>query len=80
MHRTQVLLERWQYEELRAKAERQGRSLGEIVRETVAEYLTPSPTDARRALHAIEGIGTDGTGAGRAHDRYLSGRPRRRGR
>ncbi|MGI8874354.1 MAG: ribbon-helix-helix protein, CopG family, partial [Egibacteraceae bacterium] len=37
MHRTQVLLEPESYEQLKAESQRTGRSIGDLVREVVAE-------------------------------------------
>lgn len=73
MHRTQLLLEDWQYESLRARAEREGTSLASLVREALAVYLTEERTAAERRLAEIEGIGSDGEARGREHDRFLYG-------
>jgi hypothetical protein len=74
MHRTQILLEDWQYESLKAEADRRGRSLAGVVREAVAAYLTEDAAEAWGELSAIAGIGDDPTGTGRDHDRLLYGR------
>ena len=39
LYRTQVLLERQQHERLRQLAAAEGRSMSEVIREAVAEYL-----------------------------------------
>lgn len=39
LYRTQVLLEREQHEELQVLAATEGRSMSELIREAVAEYL-----------------------------------------
>ena len=71
MHRTQLLLDDWQYEALRSRAEREGRSLSALVREILGASLTaPSPA-AREGIDAIAGIGEDATADGKHHDRYL---------
>ena len=70
MHRTQILLDDWQYERLKSVAEREGRSLSNVVREAVATYLA---TGSESGLRAIEGIGDDPRLTGRDHDRVLYG-------
>jgi hypothetical protein len=72
MHRAQIILEEWQYQTLRARADREGRSISEIVREIFHRALIPSPCRKSR-LKEIEGIGEDRSGYGRAHDRLLYG-------
>lgn len=72
MHRTQIILEDWQYQVLRAKAEQEGRSMSELVREILhAALRTPSPQHSR--LGEMEGVGEDAATCGRDHDRYLYG-------
>ncbi len=73
MHRAQILLEEWQYERLKSVSERQGRSLSNVVREAVAEYLVTGSRSGMGGLQAIEGIGTDPEVSGRDHDRILYG-------
>ena len=76
MHRTQIMLDDWQYQDLRSAAERSGRSLSSLVRDAVTAYLRrqqrPSPT----RLAEIAGIGEDDQVSGRDHDEALY-RPRR---
>jgi plasmid stability protein len=74
MHRTQLLLEEWQYQTLRARAEREQRSLSDLVRGILCETLAPRPRPQGR-LHAIQGIGEDPAAYGRVHDRFLYGDP-----
>lgn len=74
-HRTQISLDEWQYESLKARAQREGRSLSDVVREAVTEYLVDD-TDgvaSRRRLSEIRGIGSDSETAGEDHDRVLYG-------
>ena len=73
MHRTQLLLEEWQYEALRARAEREGRSLSALIREILHISLAPSSPASRRGLEEIKGIGEDAGVYGKDHDRYLYG-------
>lgn len=73
MHRAQILLEDWQYQSLRARAEREGRSMSDLVREIVSAAITPPRGTG--ALHAIAGVGEDRGAYGRDHDRLLYGEP-----
>jgi len=68
MHRTQLLLEPWQYEALRTRAKRQGLSLSALVREIVAAYLDEGR--GRSRLHLMEGV-AEGPGRAKDHDRVL---------
>ena len=71
MHRTQLLLEDWQYEALRGRAEREGRSLSALVRDILGASLTASSPAVRKGLDAIAGIGEDAAAHGEDHDRHL---------
>ncbi|MCG6870495.1 MAG: ribbon-helix-helix protein, CopG family [Gammaproteobacteria bacterium] len=73
MHRTQILLEEWQYETLRSRAEREGRSLSDLVRELLRVALEDSGSRTSSRLDAMEGIGEDTASYGENHDRYLYG-------
>ncbi|MDA2939131.1 ribbon-helix-helix domain-containing protein [Acidobacteria bacterium AH-259-A15] len=73
MHRTQLLIEDWQYESLRSLAERRGSSISELVREMLQEYLTAGPSKPKNRLAEIRGIGRDPRARGRDHDLYLYG-------
>ena len=75
MHRTQILLEERQYEMLKARAEREGRSISDLVREAVDAMLGRARTGATR-LSDVAGIGEDTEARGRDHDAVLY-RPRR---
>lgn len=66
------MLEDWQYQTLRARAEQEGRSISELVREILHRNLVPSSRGKNR-LKEIEGIGEDRSGYGRAHDHLLYG-------
>lgn len=78
MHRTQLLIEDWQYESLRARAEREGRSLSDLVREILDSVLTSPAQHRRHRLSDIEGIGEDSGAYGDDHDRHLYGDPGKR--
>lgn len=75
MHRTQIILEEWQYQTLRARAQQKGCSMSEVVREILRNTLDRRPHGKRR-LGAIEGIGEDRSAHGRAHDRFVYGSKR----
>lgn len=71
MHRTQLLLEDWQYQALRARAEQEHRSISDLVREILRHSLAPPHLKSR--LDEIEGVGEDPASYGRTHDRVLYG-------
>jgi hypothetical protein len=77
MHRTQVLLEDQQYAALRDKARREGKSMGQLIREFVERGLThergsrPSPDDE---LTSLKGIIHDPDLRAGEHDEVLYGK------
>lgn len=73
MHRTQVLLEDWQYEALKQQAERQQKSLSSLLRETLNNTLLPR-SRRKRTFRDLEGIGKDSAFSGRDHDEAIYGR------
>lgn len=75
LHRTQILIEQWQYEALRARAEREQRSLSALVRDLLDEALRQDggPSPAGHPLRQIEGIGEAAGSYGRDHDALLYG-------
>lgn len=73
MHRTQLLLEPWQYEKLRSLAERGGTSISAVVREILSEHLGARASRAAERLSDVEGIAEGPEDLGREHDRYLYG-------
>jgi hypothetical protein len=77
MHRTQILLDRWQYEQLKAAAEREGRSLSSLVRDAVTLFLEGSHRKTATKLAEIGGLGADGAARGRDHDTVVYGRRRK---
>ena len=78
MHRTQILLEEWQYEMLKAKAESERKSMSEILREVVTTALGSRRRPAsQRALATVAGIVNEPGASGRDHDEVLYG-PRRK--
>lgn len=76
MHRTQVNLEDWQYESLLSRSDSEGRSLSDLVREAVTEYLVDEDEDVSAGILALEGIGDDPETTAQDHDRILYGDPR----
>ena len=75
MHRTQLLLENWQYEALRARAEREGRSLSAVLRAILTEHLGSDGGRRSRRLADIEGVAEGPPDLGRRHDGYLYEEP-----
>lgn len=76
--RTQIQLERRQYERLKRLAAERGQSLSGVLRALVDEVLgeSPSPTAVRDARLGFVGAGRDTQGrrdVARRHDRYLYG-------
>lgn len=76
MHRTQLMLEEWQYEALKAAAERRRVSLSQLVRDILSRHLRPAPSAT--GLSRIDGIGADGTSSARDHDQLLYRKRKRR--
>ena len=68
MYRTQLLLEPWQHEALRARAKSRGQSMSALVREIVADYL--SGDRGRSRLRLMEGV-AEGPGQAADHDQVL---------
>ncbi len=78
MHRTQIMLEDWQYELLVREAETGQTSLAHLVRTAVSQFLeNQRPPRSNRSLNAIAGIGADPSGSGAEHDRLLYESPAR---
>lgn len=77
MHRTQILLDDWQYEMMKTLAERRGCSLSSLVRDAVRDFLEGRAGPSSTKLAEIAGAGDDPDCRGRDHDDLLY-RPRRR--
>lgn len=73
MHRTQLLLEQWQYDALRAAAQREGRSISSIVRRILSEALNADPGRSAHWIRELAGVGEDPSSSGEDHDRFLYG-------
>jgi hypothetical protein len=79
MHRTQLMIEQWQYEALKAAAERRSVSISELVREILTRHLgPPQRASDGGGLRRIEGIASDGASVARDHDHYLYGKKPKR--
>lgn len=78
MQRTQILLEKSQYDTLKSLCERKGLSLSNVVRDAVELYLRTVANKRAPALQEIEGIGSDAQATGRTHDTHLYSRRSRR--
>ncbi len=78
VHRTQILLEKQQYEALKAWSCRADKSLSELVRLAGSRLLGGGEGSGKKLrLSDIRGIGKDPGGlSGRDHDKALYGRPR----
>jgi len=73
MHRTQLLLEEWQYHSLKSLADERGCSLSALVRDILREHLRDRDRRRNERLSAIEGVAEGPPDLGRSHDRYLYG-------
>jgi len=75
-HRTQISLEKWQYQMLLELSRTTRRSLSAIVRDLIGEKLS-KPVSSRKKdpLYGIVGISSgDGASVAREHDDHLYGR------
>ncbi len=71
MHKTHVSLEEWQYEALKSEATQQGRSISELLRRILAEYLNNQSLNPKFSIIDIEGLGNDLEASGQEHDQFL---------
>ncbi|MFO0965441.1 MAG: hypothetical protein U0793_07625 [Gemmataceae bacterium] len=71
LHRTQICLEDWQYQALKAQSEQSGRSLSDLLREILSKHLKRKSGRAR--LAQIEGFVSDADSSGADHDDILYG-------
>lgn len=72
-HRTQLVLDEWQYEALKARSESTGVSMSGLVRDMVTEYLRADQASGRTKLFEMEGLGSDRQLSGEDHDEVLYG-------
>ena len=75
MHRTQVYLKQNQYELLKARARREGKSLAEVIRDSVEAYFGRAAISARKdPLRSVIGIGDgDGSAVAENYEDFLYG-------
>ena len=71
MHRTQIILEDWQYENLKAISQEKGMSISAVIREMVTVFI--GENSPRATLDSICALGEDPTGYGKDHDKLLYG-------
>lgn len=73
MRQTNISLEEWQYQQLKELAEREGKSISQIVRELLEERLELGPLEIERdPIFDIVGLGRgEGTGLAKEHDKIL---------
>jgi hypothetical protein len=74
MHRSQILLEEWQYQYLSDEARRKGKSISQIVRQLVTEWIESHRAEARAGDPIFDIIGMVSSGDGRLaeeHDKYI---------
>jgi hypothetical protein len=75
-HRTQISLEKWQYQMLLELSRTTRRSLSAIVRDLIGEQLS-KPVSSRKkdSLYGIVGLSSgDGASVAREHDAHLYGK------
>lgn len=71
LQRTQVLLEKWQHERLRLRAEEEGVSMSELLRNLLEKDLEPERSDKVDRLRRIRGAGRDEDIPGKEHDEAI---------
>ena len=73
MRRTQIMLDPWQVEALRSRADREGKSVSALVRQAVSLFLGRRGRKAGASLERIEGVADRPGRYGRDHDKALYG-------
>ena len=76
MHRTQILLEDAHYEALREQARREGKSIGQLIRQSVnlaMEVTRGKPKNVQKSLASLKGMFHKPGIRGRDHNRLLYG-------
>jgi hypothetical protein len=75
-HRTQISLEKWQYQMLLELSRTTRKSLSAIVRDLVEEKFTKTASSRKKdSLYGIVGLSSgDGASVAREHDDHLYGR------
>jgi hypothetical protein len=75
MRRTQIILEDWQYENLKTISQENGKSISAVIREMVTTCIEDA--SPRSTLDSICALGEDPTGYGKDHDKLIYGKGRR---
>lgn len=70
MYRAQVLIEEWQYQTLKSEAEREGKSVSELIRDMLTDRFRRRRKDG---LDDLDGIVSDPKTKGKDHDLHLYG-------
>ncbi len=71
MHRTQIIFEERHYALLKTLAERENKSISQVLREIVDSYIQKTGIFS---IHQIEGIAEDKSAYGEEHDKWLYGK------
>ena len=74
MHRSQILLEEWQYEYLSDEAAREGKSISQVVRELVADWVESRRAETWEGDPFLDIIGMVASGDGSIaenHDKHI---------
>ncbi len=71
MHRSQIIFEERHYNLLKNLAEREGKSISQVLREMVDSYMQKTGIFS---INQIEGIAEDESAYGEDHDRWLYGK------
>jgi hypothetical protein len=74
MQRTQIILEDWQVQALRSRADRERKSVSALVREAVEAFLGRNRPESMPSLARIDGVADKPGRYGRDHDRALYGK------
>lgn len=81
MHRSQILLEEWQYQYLSDEASRQDKSISQLVRELLTDWIEARRVQTWEDDPFFDLIGMVSSGDGRVaeeHDNYIYAPDRRR--
>lgn len=73
MRQTNISLEEWQYQQLKELAEREGKSISQLIRELIKEKFKLEEDEIERdPIFEIIGMGRgEGTGVAQEHDEIL---------
>lgn len=71
MHRTQIIFEERHYNILKTLAEKEKKSISQVLREIVDSYTEKTGVFS---VHQLEGIAEDTKAYGKDHDKWLYGK------